>query len=625
MRRLVNGAYSQVLHPFTLSVSMTLGSLSKADAQLPHEDEIADLDWVEVETPDGEVGYYRVSEIETDMGTGRQRVQLEHGACTLRDYVIDSEYKQKKTIAQHLAYILGKQPQTASPKWTVGTVEATDTVYLSLRGDTLYSSIDSMMESIPGYQAVYSQTGSAWTVNILSRPQDAVCEARLSRNMTGCKITYETGSLCTRVIAKGLTGGHLDSVNIGTYGIHEHDMTLNDGLSAAQKLATAQAYLDAHDHPEISVSISGVELSRATGLSLDAFRIGTVCRVVIPWLNVEVNEVITEKSYSDCLAAPETVKLTLANARPDLSYTVASTRSGGRRTAKAAQEAVTSIEQIVSAVGEDGEVTVASVITRINEQTGEGQVLLHGDQIDLDGYVTAINLTADSYIGADIIEAKDIFYAHDALKWVGGGGDDAEYSSLMCQADLEERCVVMNLSLTGTPATGFLLEWDDFDYTHHSVPFNYATTLTGAWDSGSYIVTASPQGNTHTNSPTVNLTGSGGTSFSANIVDFIDDDREQHPTPTVVKSTTGYLAASGRTVTVYTSYDGTTYSGAIASKSVLSHDVYITDKTPEQDAAYADQTLYRKKADGTFSSYIAGSSVYVFTATTNMGSRHVYY
>lgn len=490
MKRLVNGAYSQVLHPFTLSVSMTLGSLSKADAQLPHEDEIADLDWVEVETPDGEVGYYRVSEIETDMGTGRQRVQLEHGACTLRDYVIDSEYKQKKTIAQHLAYILGKQPQTASPKWTVGTVEATDTVYLSLRGDTLYSSIDSMMESIPGYQAVYSQTGSAWTVNILSRPQDAVCEARLSRNLTSCKITYETGSLCTRVIAKGLTGGHLDSVNIGTYGIHEHDMTLNDGLSAAQKQATAQAYLDAHDHPEISVSISGVELSRATGLSLDAFRIGTVCRVVIPWLNVEVNEVITEKSYSDCLAAPETVKLTLANARPDLSYTVASTRSGGRRTAKAAQEAVTSIEQIVSAVGEDGEVTVASVITRINEQTGAGQVLLHGDQIDLDGYVTAINLTADSYIGADIIEAKDIFYAHDAQKWVTGD----EYSSLMSQNDLETEKVVKNLSLTGTAATGYTLAWQDYDGTQHSVPFSRASSVSSVsvtgisannWQSGS--------------------------------------------------------------------------------------------------------------------------------------------
>lgn len=432
MRRKVGDAYTQALHPLSLSVKRSLKPLSSADATLPHEDEISELDWVEVETPDGVTEYYRVSEIETNTADGKQRVSLQHGAVTLRDKLIGEEHKKSDTIANHLAYILGKQSV-----WSIGTVEATATVYMSLRNDTLMSAIETLMETIPTYQAVFAQNGPTnWTVSILERPEIPACEARLSRNLTDCRITYETSKLCTRVISDTLTGGKLDSDNIAVYGVHEEAVSISKDLTAAQRTAMAQSYLDAHDHPEISVEISGVELSRITGLSLDRFTLGSVCRVAIPWLNVTADEVIIEKSYGDVLAAPEKVKLTLANSIPDLSLMAANTRHGGRRTAQAVEDAERQLVVHQTDISRNNDRILlwasASEWDEIAEQyqlMGKSQMALTWDQIQSTvqqtGAFPGVN-TFDptaSYAVNDKVIWKGVVYkftaAHQAGAWIG--------------------------------------------------------------------------------------------------------------------------------------------------------------------------------------------------------------
>ena len=146
-----------------------------------------------------------------------------------------------------------------------------------------------------------------------------------------------------------------------------------------------------------------------------------------------------------------------------------------------------SIEQVA---GSDGRVTAASIAVSINNQTGQGKVLLHGDQIDLDGYVTTISLSANSYIGADTIEAKDVFYMHSGYLEYGD-----HYSAIPCNEDLEDEKVVKNLSLTRSGNT-YTLSWQEYDGTQHTETFSRATTLGGAWSSGKLTVTASPQGET---------------------------------------------------------------------------------------------------------------------------------
>lgn len=326
----VNGAYTRRLHPYEYSVYQTLQPLSTVNLVLPASDEINNLDWVKIETPDGKTEYYRVSGISTDTTTGDKTVYLEHGACLLDDTLLVGNSKLNMggitgTITEILTDIL-----TGQSGWTVGTVQATDTIYVEFEGMSRMTAILTMMQSIPDYQAEFVQaSASDWHIDIKLRPTTPLCEGRLSRNLQTCEISYSTGDICTRVYAEGLTGGHMDSSNISEYGLHEQTMTLNENLSAAQKESIVTAYLDAHDHPSVSISISALELSQITGLTIDQFTIGTVCKVVIPWLNINQDEVIIDKRYSDPINDPENVTITLANNTPDLSITVAAITGGG--------------------------------------------------------------------------------------------------------------------------------------------------------------------------------------------------------------------------------------------------------------------------------------------------------
>lgn len=339
-------AYTRRLHPLSLSVYLSLDPLSTANMTVPITDEIESLDWVQIFTPDGGSGYYRVTSVSTDVVRQEKSVYLEHGACTLGDQMIPDvstdvahtgshganlvSYAEDKTdtISNLLTYILAKQGTGA--RWTAGTVEATETIYIELGGMTLLDCITTMMQYIPDYQLEFVQASeSNWVVNIKARPTTPLCEARLSRNIENCDVSYNTSSVVTRVYCEGITNGHMDSTNVATYGLREETQMLSDNLSAAQKEAIVSAYLRNHDHPAVSITISGQELAQLTGLSIDAFQVGKVCRLALPSMEYVANEVIIDKRYSDVYGDPENVSITLANATPDLVIAMATITSGG--------------------------------------------------------------------------------------------------------------------------------------------------------------------------------------------------------------------------------------------------------------------------------------------------------
>ena len=326
-RLMVDGEYAHRITPISLSVANSLQPLSTANMTLTHDEAIHCGDWMQIFTPDGGAGYYRVGTVNIDSITGNQSVYLEQGACTLGDELIIDDVTMTDTVSNIISFVLGKQDVE---RWAVGTVEATDTIYVDLGGFSLMDCLTTMMQYIPDYYLEFEQLNATdWRVNVRRRATEVLCEARLSRNLKTCSIGYSVASIVTRVYADGLPDGHLDSANVAVYGLHEETQSLGDGLSAAQKLAVATAYLNNHDHPTVSVSISGVELSQVTGLDIDSFKIGAVCRVVIPWLGITVDDVIIDKSYSDCFGNPQSASVTLANAVPDLAIAMAAVTGGG--------------------------------------------------------------------------------------------------------------------------------------------------------------------------------------------------------------------------------------------------------------------------------------------------------
>lgn len=325
-----NGIYSKRLHPISCNIYDSLQPLSTVNMTLPPADEINNLDWVEVPTPDGGKMYCLVQSVSTDTETGEKTVYMEHGACLFDDTLILDPGELNPlswtgTITQILTNIVSKQT-----RWTVGTVQATDTIYIEPGGMSLMTACLTMMQSIPNYQLEFVQDNATdWHVDIKQRPTTVACEGRLNRNLRSCEVSYNAADICTRVYCDGLTGGKMDSSRISAYGVHEETMSLNDALSAEQKTAIVSSYLAAHDHPALSVRITAFELSQITGLPIDRFVKGTVCRIAVPWLGIVENEVIVDKRYSDAYNKPEEVTLTLANATPDLSIAIANITGGG--------------------------------------------------------------------------------------------------------------------------------------------------------------------------------------------------------------------------------------------------------------------------------------------------------
>lgn len=373
--------YTIPLHPLACSVHQSLKPLSTVVLQLPDYDEIGQSAWARVDTPDGETGYYRATSVTTDGETGNKEVYLEHGACTLGDTILTDTSVRKDTIPNLVSYIL-----TGQSRWTAGTIQATRTVYVDTRNKTRLEALSALMRSIPEYDMLFVQSSASdWHIDIRLRPVTAVCEARISRNMKSCEIAYDAQNIVTRVYCEGLTGGKMDSANISEYGLREEVQSLNDSLTAAQKTEIVAAYLANHDHPQISISVDGVELSQTTGLSIDRFLVGTVCRVAIPWMSVAENEVIISKDYPDVCGTPEKAQITLANAMPDLSLTVAAMKKGSSAASQAADDADKAKQtaneaneraKLVTTKNQSGdyEVSASSLVNAINGQDTSGML-----------------------------------------------------------------------------------------------------------------------------------------------------------------------------------------------------------------------------------------------------------
>ena len=145
------------------------------------------------------------------------------------------------------------------------------------------------------------------------------------------------------------------------------------------------------------------------------------------------------------------------------------------------------INQIVSAVGSDGQVTAASICLAIN--SAGSSATINADKIYLLGQTIANQITAD-YITTKIASAsmltvnallcRGVITCQDGISCVAVYANNNNITNPLMTAS------VSNNTLTLTNADGT------------TTTFSKATSLSGAWSSGTITVTASPQGTTFT-------------------------------------------------------------------------------------------------------------------------------
>lgn len=318
-----------------LRQSLTLTDTPPCTAQLtlPPEENLNVLDYLELFSPFESAGIFRVASVSRDYNTGQQTVYCERAESVLGDTLVTGAITSfSGTISAALTKLLSYQHTQV---WTVGTVQASANVYLDIGEKDILSNIVSMMGSAPDYYVEFDQSTTPWTVNILQKSEIVTSEGRLGRNIVACNIQFDTSDMCTRVINDKLPNGHIDSERISDYpSIFEQTIVLDQNASAAQNLLVAQSYMANRDRPVISIDITARNLYKATGVSIDNFKLRQLFRLALPDYGLTEQQRIIEMAWKDVYSAPESVALRLANRKPDLIIDIAranrSVGGGGR-------------------------------------------------------------------------------------------------------------------------------------------------------------------------------------------------------------------------------------------------------------------------------------------------------
>ena len=156
------------------------------------------------------------------------------------------------------------------------------------------------------------------------------------------------------------------------------------------------------------------------------------------------------------------------------------------------------ISQIVTAVGDNGEVTAASICLAIN-QSGESEAVINANKIYLLGQTIANTITAN-YIESKIASLSVLNVA--AISATGNihtsnGYIAAPYyyiGSGNSLRNMSSGIWALRITQSGNTYTLQKQDWDDADWVDVG-SFSRATSLSGAWSGRNFIVTASPQGN----------------------------------------------------------------------------------------------------------------------------------
>lgn len=313
------------LHPLQLSLHLTLAPLSTAEMRLPHEaPSIYVRDLVELYDEQGSVGVFRVTAVQEELGRIR-RIQLEHSFATLRDTVIPAQ-GFTGTVRETLTHLLNQQTLL---RWTLGDVELPEdmTIIYATEYANLLTAVWTLLDMLPeGYAPFFEQQGSTWLLHLRALSDTPACEGRIARNLQSLQVDTDGSRLCTRVYPFGAeveTGrinlvplegtDHLCSGAEADWGVISRTFE-NDLIFDVPTLkSVAEMYLDRHAQPEVTLTVSAVDLSRSTGEDIDAFRLGRMCRLALPDFGQALCQRIVAIDKEDVYGTPGQVTLTLTN------------------------------------------------------------------------------------------------------------------------------------------------------------------------------------------------------------------------------------------------------------------------------------------------------------------------
>jgi len=306
---------------------------------------IAVGDWLIDNTEPGAGIVWRAKTVDQDYGNQARTVTLEHIISTLKDTIMFGEVTPADmsgttgatecTAEEAAEYILSK-----TNLWTLGGIDYNVSAPFNFNGDSLFDALETVCSALEDSCWEYDLTEIPFKLYIREKSEATACEMRMSRNISSVRKTIDRSRMYTRLYPIGqnnihITGDYI-SRNENTWGIICKTETENSKKTEAELLAWATERLRRHSDPAVTITISGVDMSAATGESLDHIRIGTVCRVPLPEFNTTMAERVVKLAYRDKINEPENITVTLSNTMEDVATIINNQSKSGGRSGRAA-------------------------------------------------------------------------------------------------------------------------------------------------------------------------------------------------------------------------------------------------------------------------------------------------
>lgn len=289
--------------------------------------------WLQDDTEPGKGMVWRVKSINYNYPNDTPKITLEHVISMLKDRIIwgkvtpatitGNDSAETCTAMEAIRYILGGQVD-----WVLGAFDYVN-VYGAYKfdGDTLYDALESVCDTLPDCWWSYDVSRYPFRLNITRRDDDPATELRPGRNIRTITRNIDKSGMYTRFYPVGYDDLELPEQyvqkNVNLYGVICKTETNTMLDTEAELRAWANERLHDHCEPVVTVTVEGLELSAATGESLDRLWLGRVARIPLREFNTTFLERIVGLSWTDKVKNPEAVKITLSNAREDVATIIA--------------------------------------------------------------------------------------------------------------------------------------------------------------------------------------------------------------------------------------------------------------------------------------------------------------
>ena len=338
----------EIFQPETMGLNLSERDSTATITLGPDGPELATGDWLQDLEDPGEGIVWRVRSIDTQHDTETRTATLEHLIASLGDRILPDEVNSEtmggtaEGVSAHTAasYILGRQSI-----WQLGDFDYSVSHPYKFDGETLKAALETITGSLEDPIWEYDFGTYPFRLHIRHLSSDAGAELRAGRNISTLKYSVDRSRMYTRFYPVGKNNlrlsGEYVSRNENLYGRIDRTETDQSRATEAELTAWANDRLLRHAQPSVTVTISGLDLSRGTGEALDRLTIGKRCQVPLPESGSLISEKVTKLSWRDKIKDPESVTVTMANAMEDVQSIVRQEQaksSGGRRAAAKASK-----------------------------------------------------------------------------------------------------------------------------------------------------------------------------------------------------------------------------------------------------------------------------------------------